>query len=132
MIAVLDVSGAAQILLQTSKRDKFEAVLKDASLTLAPDLYISELSNTLWKYCQKEIYTPVECVQLINNGLNYINKFIDSNDVWEEAFSEAVKNKHPVYDMFYAVIARRNGGTLVTNDEDLAKICKKLGIKYCY
>jgi predicted nucleic acid-binding protein len=37
-----------------------------------------------------------------------------------------------VYDMFYAVIARRNDGILISNDKDLIKICNKLKIKYCY
>jgi predicted nucleic acid-binding protein len=132
MKVILDVSGVMQIVLQKPKKDKFEAALKDADQILAPDLYVSELSNTLWKYSTKGIYTPEECVQFIKDGLDYIDQYVDSNDVWKEAFSEAVKNKHPVYDMFYAVIARRNNGTLVTNDEDLAKICKKLGVKYCY
>ncbi|AEF84677.1 hypothetical protein TREPR_0439 [Treponema primitia ZAS-2] len=132
MIAVVDVSGVAQILFQTSKKEKFETLLQEATSVLAPDLYVSELSNTLWKYCIKGLYTTEECSQFIDDGLNYIDEYIDSKDIWKEAFGESVKNKHPVYDMFYAVIARRNDGIVVTNDGDLAKICKKLNIQYCY
>jgi predicted nucleic acid-binding protein len=132
MIAVIDVSGIAQILFQTSKKEKFEAVLQEAALVLAPDLYVSELSNTLWKYCTKGIYTSEECTQFIEDGLNYIDEFINSKDIWKEAFGEGIRHRHPVYDMFYAVIARRNDGILLTNDGDLAKICKKNNIKHCY
>ncbi|GHV83574.1 hypothetical protein AGMMS50212_09140 [Spirochaetia bacterium] len=132
MIAVIDVSGIAQVLFQTSKRDKFETILRDAEYVLAPDLYVTELSNTLWKYSTKGIYTSEECTQFIEDGLNYVDEYIISKDIWKEAFVEGVKNKHSVYDMFYAVIARRNDGILITNDLQLIKICKKLNIKYCY
>jgi predicted nucleic acid-binding protein len=132
MIAVVDVSGIAQILLQTSKKDTFKTMLKESSSVLAPDLYISELANTLWKYCIKGIYTPDECLQFIKDGLGFIDEFIDAKDLWQEAFGEGVKNKHPVYDMYYAVAARRNDATLITNDGDLAKICKKLSIRYIF
>jgi predicted nucleic acid-binding protein len=132
MTVIVDVSGIAQILFQTAKKDKFEAVLKEASSVMAPDLYVSELTNTLWKFCVKGIYTPEECTQFIKDGLGYISEYIDSKDLWQEAFCEGVKNKHPVYDMYYAVAARRNDGILITNDGDLAKICKKLSIGYLY
>jgi predicted nucleic acid-binding protein len=132
MIAVLDVSGAAQILLQTPKKEKFKTVLQNAKLVISLDLYVSELSNTLWKFCTKKIYSEEECLQFIEDGLKYIDTFTDSKELWKEAFGEAVKNKHPVYDMFYAVLARRNEGILITNDGDLAKICERLNIKYCF
>jgi predicted nucleic acid-binding protein len=132
MIAVIDVSGIAQILFQTPKKEKFEAILQEASLVLAPDLYVSELSNTLWKYCLKGIYTSEECIQFVEDGLNYVDEYINSKELWKEAFGEGVKNKHSVYDMFYAIIARRNDGVILTNDENLVKICKKNNIKYCY
>jgi predicted nucleic acid-binding protein len=97
-------------------------------LRLAPDLYISELSNTLWKYYKAKIFSFDECNQYIEDGIDLIDIFIDSKEIWQEAFAEGVKNNHPVYDMYYAVIARRNSGTLITNDGDLAKICKKNNI----
>ncbi|GHU79906.1 hypothetical protein FACS189462_5670 [Spirochaetia bacterium] len=128
MTVILDVSGAMQILFNKEKKSKFTEVFQEASLVLAPDLYVSELTNTLWKYCIKGFYTPEECTQFIKDGLGYISKYIDSKDLWQEAFDEGIKNKHPVYDMYYAVAARRNNGTLITNDGDLAKICKKLSI----
>ena len=132
MIAILDVSGAMQILLNKEKKSRFTDVFEEASPVLAPDLYVSELTNTLWKYCIKGIYTPDECLQFIKDGLGFIDEFIDAKDLWQEAFGEGVKNKHPVYDMYYAVAARRNDATLITNDGDLAKICKKLSIKHLY
>jgi predicted nucleic acid-binding protein len=132
MTAVIDVSGAAQILFQTSKKDRFETVLQNASRVLSPDLYRAELSNTLWKYYIKGIYTQEECVKIIEDGLNYVDEYISSKNIWREAFGESVKNKHSVYDMLYAVIARENNAVLMTNDKALVKICEKLNVEHCF
>jgi predicted nucleic acid-binding protein len=129
---VVDVSGIAQILFQTPKKEKFETVLNNASIIVTPDLYVPELSNTLWKFCTKGIYTQIECAQFIQTGLSYVDEYIDSKNIWREALEASAQNKHPVYDMFYVVLARKNNGILVTNDRDLTKICEKMGVQYCY
>ncbi|MDR0300775.1 MAG: type II toxin-antitoxin system VapC family toxin [Treponema sp.] len=122
MTVVIDVSGAVEILLQKEKVDEFSRVMQAGALVIAPDLYVSELTNTLWKYHKAKIYTEDECVKYIQNGIKYIDKFIDSKEIWQEAFSEGKKNKHSIYDMFYMVAARRSIGTLITADTDLAAI----------
>jgi predicted nucleic acid-binding protein len=50
MIGSIDVCEAMEILLQKEKSEKFSKILQEAALTIAPDLYITELTNTLWKY----------------------------------------------------------------------------------
>jgi predicted nucleic acid-binding protein len=90
------------------------------------------LTNTLWKYFAKKIFTHDECIKYIQDGLDYIDVFIDSKTIWEESFSEGISNNHSVYDMFYMVAARRNAGTLITNDSTLAAICKKNHVQVCW
>jgi predicted nucleic acid-binding protein len=98
--------------------------IKTADRILAPDMFIPELTNALWKYVRVKILTQDEGQTDISMGINYIDDFIDSKSLWFEAFLEAVRNNHPVYDMLYMVAARRNGATLLTNDGRLAAICK--------
>ena len=98
---------------------------------VAPDLYVTELANTFWKYHVAKMRTKDECLDLIKDGIAYINVFIDSKEIWEEAFSEGINNNHSVYDMFYMVSARRHAGTLITNDSTLAAICKKNNVQVC-
>jgi hypothetical protein len=81
-----------EILLQKEKAEKFSKILQEATLIIVPDLYISELTNTLWKYKRANILTKNECVQYIKDGINYVDKFIDSKELWQEAFSEGVKD----------------------------------------
>jgi predicted nucleic acid-binding protein len=132
MTIVIDVSAVAEILLKKEKFKKFNTVLQEAKLVLAPDLYISELSNAFWKYTVIKKYNKSECIKYIQDGLDYIDLFIDSKTIWEESFSEGISNNHSVYDMFYMVAARRNAGTLITNDSTLAAICKKNHVQVCW
>jgi predicted nucleic acid-binding protein len=132
MIGSIDVCGAMEILLRKEKADKFGKILQEAELIIAPDLYISELANTLWKYHRANFLTKDECVQYIRDGINYVDEFISSKELWQEAFSEGINNDHSIYDMFYMVVARRNGGILITNDSVLAAICKNNNIQICY
>ena len=132
MIGIIDVSAAVEILLQKEKVTKFYKVMEESSFILAPDLFVSELTNTLWKYYTKKIFAENVCKQYIQLGIGYIDRFIDCKDIWQEAFAEGINNNHSIYDMFYLVTARRYNGTLITNDSVLAGICKKNRIQLCY
>jgi predicted nucleic acid-binding protein len=131
MAIIIDASGAAEILLKKEKAGQFSLLLHNASLVLAPDLYIPELSNVLWKYYRAKKYTQDECEQFINDGIDYIDIFIDSKKIWQEAFTESIKNNHSAYDMFYFVAARRNNAMLMTTNSALISICEKNHIQVC-
>ena len=132
MTLVLDVSGVAEILFQKEKVRTFGNVIKESTLVVTPDIYIAELTNTLWKYFSEQEYTRDECLQYIRDGIGYIDTFINSKDIWEEALAEGIDNKHATYDMFYMVTARRYNATLITRDSVLAAVCKKHNVQICY
>jgi predicted nucleic acid-binding protein len=129
MTIVLDVSAAIQIVLQKEKKDYFESFYRKASWVIAPELYISEITNVLWKYYKNKILTHDECLQYIEDGLGLIDDFFTEKDMWKEVLGESIKNDHSAYDMFYAVLARRNDSTLVSNDKELIKISKEMKIE---
>ena len=131
MIVVIDVSGAMEILLHKEKTEKFYNELQNAILVITPDLYVSELTNTLWKYHKAKTLSKDECSLYMQQGLRMINSFVSAKEIWEEAFSEGINNNHSIYDMFYMVAARRHAGTLITNDSTLAAICKKNHVQVC-
>jgi predicted nucleic acid-binding protein len=129
MIVILDVSAAIEILLKREKAELFQTEVLNADWVIAPDLYISEISNVLWKYCNANIIKHDESVKIVEDGISIIDAFISSNDIWREALSEGIKNKHSVYDMMYLITARRNDGILMTSDRKLNNLAKKLDIK---
>jgi predicted nucleic acid-binding protein len=129
MTAVLDVSAAIELLLQKQKKDLFTATYEKASWVIAPDLYIAELSNVVWKYYKAQKISHTECIQYVEDGIDLIDDFFEAKELWKEALGEGIKNTHSVYDMYYVVLARRNDALLMTNDEQLGLICKKLNIE---
>ncbi len=130
MIVILDVSAAMEILLQREKKEQFEQLYQTASWVIAPDLYVAEIANVLWKYARANIFSQADCLQYTDDGIAMIDDFIDARQLWQEALEAAIMHNHSVYDLLYAVLARRHEATLITNDGALAKICKQLKVKY--
>jgi predicted nucleic acid-binding protein len=131
MIKVLDVSAAIEILFQKEKSEKFSDEFNSGSWIIAPDLYVSEISNVVWKYYKAKVITHDECIQYVDDGINMIDNLFDAKDLWKEALAEGIKYSHSIYDMYYAILARRNDGQLITNDKVLADITKKMKIDVC-
>lgn len=129
MTAVLDVSAAIEILLKREKAELFEKTYRDAAWIIAPALFIAEISNVLWKYERARMLSHEDCVQYTEAGIALVDDFCDLEELWKEAQGEGIKSGHSVYDMYYAVLARRNDALLITNDGELASICKKLKIQ---
>ena len=125
MTVVLDVCAAIEILLKKEKGGLFDSIYRNANWVVAPDLYVSELSNTLWKYYKAKVLSHEECVQHVEDGIALIDDLFEAKELWKEALSESIKTGHSVYDMYYLVLARRNDATVVTNDGKLAELCRK-------
>jgi len=131
MIVVLDVSAAIEIILQKDKQEIFNNIYKKGTWIIAPDLFIAEITNVLWKYYKAKVLSHEDCIQYVQDGIDMIDDFIDARDLWKESLAEGIKNNHSIYDMYYSVLARRNDAVLITNDGPLAEICKKLNIEVC-
>lgn len=128
MIVVLDVSAAIEMLFLKEKSERFQRVYNEGTWIISPDLYVAELSNVLWKYSKAGWLSKEECIQYTDDGLNMIDDIMDSRELWKEVLSESMKNNHPVYDMLYAVLTRRNSGLLITNDRKLSEMCETMHI----
>lgn len=131
MIIVLDVSSAIEILFQREKSGLFSEIYSKAGWIIAPDLFVAEMTNVLWKYYRAGLITHEDCIQYVQDGLYMVDDFIDARTLWKESLSEGIKNNYSIYDIYYLVLTRRNDGTLITNDTALADICKKMNIKVC-
>ena len=50
MIVVLDASAAIKIILNHTSAKGFSDVLKKSDWVIAPDIFVSEVTNAFWKY----------------------------------------------------------------------------------
>ncbi len=129
MIAVLDASAAIEIVLQRSFAKKFSEYLCQATWVITPTLFISEVTNTLWKY-QNFTDIPYEsCERALEQALALPDDFINEHDLYREAFKLSCTLNHPVYDILYLISARRHNGTLLTLDKKLGKLATKCSIE---
>jgi predicted nucleic acid-binding protein len=129
MITVIDASAAAEIGFNLPNADKYKDILKRSTKVLAPDLFISEITNVYWKYIIA-LQIDFEKAKLgIEYSIKSVDEFIDTQDIWNESLFEAIQQKHSVYDIMYIITARRNSAVLLTLDKKLKSICTKLKIE---
>jgi len=130
MIIVLDASSAGEIAAKTHAGVHAINVLMSSDRTLAPELYISEICSIMWKLSRKDKANSDDYVIMADECINYIDEYISADSLWKEAIRLAMEQDHSVYDMLYAVLARRHDATLLTMDVKLSGICEKLAIRY--
>ncbi len=129
MILILDTSAALDILLGKGECQKYKDQVEQAETVIAPELYISEISNIAWKYSKIARFAHEEILALAEDGINLVDYFVPVEHIWKESLREAVNNDHPVYDCLYVVCARRNDGILLTRDRKLKRLCDELKVQ---
>jgi predicted nucleic acid-binding protein len=128
MIIVIDANAALEIGLNRSLGDDYKQKLVKSDLVIVPDIYPSEIANALWKYVTILGQDILECEKVLDLCINLVDDIVTTRDLCREALSEAIRFKHPAYDMFYLVLARRNGAYILSRDKKLIKIAKEIGV----
>ena len=125
---VLDANVAVEAARGTeSGLALLELVLEDEQI-LAPGIFHAEVANSFWSYVHAGMLESSSAIPLSMQAEKFVDEFIPDEALLPEALQEAAHCNHPVYDMLYVVLARRNGATLVTRDKKLLALCDSLGI----
>ena len=124
MILVLDASAAIEIALNKSDSKRFKEKLDEADLIIAPDTYPSEITSVFWKYADFSGLSTDQCEDGVDCCIDF-----ETKGFCREVFLESKKARHSPYDMYYVVLARRNGAALLTKDKKLKSIAKEFKIK---
>ncbi len=129
MRLVLDASAAIEVALNRAKAAQFARALEEASEVLAPDLLVSEVVNTVWKYHQFENLSLSDCDRTLDLGLGLVDTLVPCKDLYKEAFLLSRTASRPAYDMFYLALARREDADFLTMDKALRKEAERQGIR---
>ena len=129
MILILDASAAIEIALNMKNAEAFKNSCMEADIILAPDIYPSEITNVFWKYRIFSNLDLIKCEKGIEYCIALIDDFVDTRSLCNEVYAEAIKYKHPAYDIFYLIAARRNNAKLLTCDKKLKNIAIEMGVK---
>lgn len=128
---VLDASAAVNIatsVIEGESKEEVESFL-DNERFVAPRFFNIEASNSVWKYVHAGLYSEDLALELLSSAVGHIDDFCEDEPLVREAYNEAVRNDHPVYDMLYFVLARRKGIGLLTADKKLARLCEENGVE---
>ncbi len=129
MNIVIDASAAVGLVLALPGTEIFTPLLEQAALVTAPDLYIAEVSNAIWKYRKGDLLPLERCELILEQAISLPDRIESSSAFYQEAFALACRHLHPVYDTIYLILARRTNATILTMDRRLAALAGQLEIK---
>lgn len=125
---VLDCSAAVEIARETDMGRGFAGLILQGETIIASDLFRAEVRNIMWKYVRAGMMSEEEARGTIEDALALVNEFVPLSENANEAFAEAVRQNHSVYDMFYLTLVRRNDATLFSADKKLVALCEEMGL----
>jgi predicted nucleic acid-binding protein len=130
--AVLDASAAVHLVLSADYAEDLSRFLDDVAVIATPDLFFSEVSNALWKYVRAGHLSPAESALRLEEAFGLVEIMIPGRELAAEDLVASATYNHPVYDMMYAIAARRAGATLVTMDRTLSRLLAEMRVEaYC-
>jgi predicted nucleic acid-binding protein len=128
MKVVLDASAGIAGAMGRDAAPWVVDVVNRATAVLAPDLYVAEVTSGFWKYVITGNLTIGEAMDRLVDALRLVERRVPATDLAAEALREASARRHAVYDLYYVVLARREGAVLVTLDTRLRKLVESMGL----
>jgi len=112
---VLDVNAAIAIAKGTEEGRTLRELMIEGEEVIAPHFFLTELDEEDF---------PV----LFERAAGFVDRFVSAEGILLEAIHAAIQNNHPVYDMLYFIVTRRNAATLFTFDKKLRAVCEANGV----
>lgn len=125
---VLDCSAAVEMVRKTPRGLGFRGLMLKGETVVASELFKAEVRNAFWKYVHTGLLSAEAAERNIDKALDLVDEFVPLEENAAESFAEAARQDHPVYDLFYATLARRSAATLFTADKRLVTLCERLGV----
>ena len=125
---VLDCNAAVEMVRKTPRGRGFRSLMLKDEKVITSELLKAEVRNAFWKYVRADLPDADQAEVLVEKALDLVDEFVPLEDNAVESFAEAMRQNHPVYDLFYLTLARRNAATLFTADKKLAALCERMGV----
>jgi predicted nucleic acid-binding protein len=130
--AVLDASAAVHLVLDGDHAPHLAEKLAEVAIVTAPTLFCSEVANALWKYVRAGRLSLDLASQRLEACIGLTDSLVPERRLVQEALVAAARHQRSVYDMVYAVLARRSGAVVITMDRPLALRLEEMEIaSYC-
>jgi predicted nucleic acid-binding protein len=127
--AVLDASAAVHLVLNGEHAAALAEHLEKMSVVTAPDLFCPEVMNALWKYVRVGQLTLDLAITRFEQCMGLADDLIPGRTLAPEALAAAARHQRSVYDMMYAVLARRSGAAVITMDRGFGLVLRVMEIE---
>lgn len=128
MKVVLDASAGVAAVVGRESTPAILDVLAEATVVIAPELYAAEVTSGLWKYVIAGQMSVDDAIERLDAALKLVDRRQSNADLASETLREAAARRHSVYDLFYIVLARREGAVMLTIDRRLRKLAEAMGM----
>ncbi|MCP9915861.1 type II toxin-antitoxin system VapC family toxin [Cyanobium sp. ATX 6F1] len=123
---VIDASAVVRIITAHPEAQVCIEALATASLVIAPELMLTEVSNVLWKLQRAQALGGIDPQDLLHDARDLINHVEPDRVLQAEALALACHLDHPVYDCLYLALARREAAVLLTADRRLQRLAEQV------
>ncbi len=130
MRVLLDASAGIAAVLGRESTPAILDVLARATIVIAPELYVAEVTSGLWKYVTAGQLSIEDATDRLDAALKLVDRQHPPGGLAQEVLREAVSHRHSVYDLFYVVLARREGAIVLTIDTRLRKLMGTMGVPF--
>ena len=129
---VLDSCALVEIALQSEDGRALQSFCAKGESMASCELVRAEVASVFRKMTRTLKMPPVIAEEYFMRALAVIDEFYPIEDLQSEALRESIRLDHSTYDMFYFVLARRTGATLLTLDRKLIDLCLRNGVDCVY
>lgn len=125
---VLDCCAAVEMVRSTDEGKALWSYVSNADIVASSELLHAELSSVFRKYVSARLLNVSDAAAYVEAAASIPDVFYPLSDFRQEALMESINLNHSPHDLFYLLIARRNGCALLTCDQALARLCRHEGI----
>ena len=129
MKIVLDASAALEVALNRKGAAELSARLNESDEVLAPELFVPEVVNAIWKLHHFGNLSLSACDGALEVLLEFVDTLVPHRELYREAFLLSRTTRRPAYDRFYLALAMREDAALMTLDSALRKEATRQGIR---
>lgn len=126
MTVVVDASVAVKWVADEDGSAQARALYLDEEC-IAPSLIFAEIGSAMWKKQRRKLVTERQALAAVE-ALPERLQTCDLPELSHRAAELAIHLDHPIYDCFYLALAERERVTLVSVDDKLIALAKKVRI----
>lgn len=125
---VLDASAAVEVVRKTPDGMALRYFMDVNEAIASCELFRAETASVFRKLARVNALSLEVAESTYNESIALVDEFYPIESLQAEAFRESIRLDHSTYDLFYFVLARRLGATLLTLDRKLMHLCEKHGV----